>query len=228
MKNIIMLKRIAACMLFTILYASLGMNHAVFADSDRPTASSVRGINKVEQALEILAFEEYEDKAPRYKTPITDWEPVFIECEGINHFVSLTDNWGETGRRGYSGRGSDRNRFVSIMVKRFDSQSAAHKQMIVSVSNPSRGKVTRDIDVDDPDKKIGDRCFKIISGKYEDNRLFFSYGLIEDKYLEYEITSEQIIFIRNNILVNIAGVRVRVESLARDLDRQLLELCEPK
>ena len=156
---------------------------------------------KVAKAKEIFAFEDYERNAPRYSAVVTNWNPVFTECDGITNYIFVGKS---DGTRDY--RGVDGQRWVAITIECFKSSRAAHEHMIKLFSNPQRGKPNRDNEVTDPKKRIGYRCFR---------------GGVGDAY-------DQIIFIRNNFRIELFGKGVKVETLARDLDRQILELSESR
>jgi hypothetical protein len=158
--------------------------------------------NKVARAKVILAFEEHERQAPRYRTAITNWNPGFVECDGITNFVFLGESGGAEGwTRRY--RGGNRDRWVDVALNVFKSSREAHEYMVKLKSDLPRGQ-PGDNEVTDPKQRIGFRCFR---GAFRD-------------------VMEQILFIRNNYCVAIFGKSVKVETLARDLDRQLVELSE--
>ena len=157
--------------------------------------------NKVVKAKEIFAFEEHEHKAPRYSRVVTNWNPVFTKCDGVTNylFVGKSDETQDY-------RGLDGQRWIAITIECFKSSRAAHEHMIKLLSDPQRGKPNTDQEVTDPKSRIGFRCFR---------------GTVGDAY-------DQIIFIRNNFRIKLFGKGVKVETLARDLDRQILELSEDR
>lgn len=186
------------------LFCAIALADAANGGTDEPVAQP-RGwdSNKVARAKEIFAFEEHEKKAPRYRMAVTNWNPIFTECDGVTNFVFVGESGGDAGwTRRY--RGMDGARWVDIDLNVFKSSREAHEYMVKLMSDPQRGQPNTDSEVTDPKRSIGFRCFR---------------GTLRD-------VADQIMFIRNNYCIMIFGKGVKVETLARDLDRQLLELSE--
>ena len=180
---------------------------------------------RIVMAKKTFGFEEYEAQAPQYLETISDWRPNFVECDGIRNYVRSGSS--TRSEQVYVGRDERHNRWINVIVRRHDTSREAHEQMIAHVSNPSRGQVTKDIEIADPERKIGDRCFKLITGRVGKQLFFYSVPPKIDTNA-VEITSEEMLFIRNNYFIRVVGVHARIEPLARDLDRQLLELSPLK
>ncbi len=175
----------------------------VIGEGASPPGASPWDSPKLEQAKTIFAFEEHEAKAPRYETAITNWNPVFVACDGVTNFVLSGKSGGDVGTtRSY--RGIDGDRWISIAIHEFRSSRATHEFMIYLMSDPPRGKPNADSEVIEPNKVIGYRCFR---------------GA-------HPAIGEEILFIRNNICIIIFGKGVKVETLARDLDRQIVEISK--
>lgn len=159
--------------------------------------------NKIARAKEIFAFEEHEKSGPRYRSAITNWNPVLIDCDGVKNFkISYKDG---NFRRFYGFRESERAHWAEVNVECFPSSRAAHEWMITRLSNPVHTwEPKADWETKDAQKRIGDRCFR-----WKD-----------------ALGNESIEFIRNNIYITVTGIQIRIEALVRDLDRQIVELSE--
>ena len=153
--------------------------------------------NRVARAKEIFRFDQFERDAPRYRAAVTNWVPVLVPCDGItNYFLT-----GPASGNEMSYQGRDGSRWVNVVITCCISASEAHERLMTYLASASIGERKASELEESPTRRIGYRC---------------SRG---------EAPGVSVVtFIRNNCYVDVAGRYAEIESLARDLDRQILEV----
>jgi hypothetical protein len=157
----------------------------------------------VHRAKLLLAYDELQKTSPRYPNIVTNWIPSFTSVVWGVKFDCLSDDGREYGTewsRIY--RKTLGEKSIGVVIVALDSAVKAHEYLIFKMCAPSHGMPNRRCEVISEKNKIGFRCFQYSIG----DQLY---------YVE---------FIRNNIWLKIEGTGFAVEPLARDLDRQILEL----
>ncbi|MCX7008009.1 MAG: hypothetical protein NTY53_12310 [Kiritimatiellaeota bacterium] len=147
-----------------------------------------------------LAFEKYEKLAPRYQIPVTNWNPSFIACGAITNLDIKSPSSGD-GVVGCHYFGMAGENWIEVKFYCFKSSRAAHEYLMEIYSDTPTGGPFLEDETTNPKERIGFRCFwwKRTAG-------------------------EAVEFICNNVYVDVCGKGVRVETLARDLERQILAL----
>ncbi|MBU4460718.1 MAG: hypothetical protein KJ579_09130 [Verrucomicrobia bacterium] len=161
------------------------------------SAMRARESNRVVRAKEIFRFDQLEREAPRYRAVVTNWAPVLAPCDGITNFVFT----GSASGNEMSYQGRDGSRWVNVVITCCASASEAHEYLMMQLASKSIGTIKATDLEEKPTRRIGYRCTRT----------------------EIPGVSE-VIFIRNNCHVRVSGRYVKVESLARELDRQILEV----
>jgi len=156
-----------------------------------------RESNRVARAKEVFRFDEFERDAPRYRSAVTNWAPVLLPCDGITNYFLTRPASGDEMRY----RGDDESRWVDVDITCLASAREAHEYLMKQLASKSIGTMKAADLEENAKRRIGDRC---------------SLG-------EFPGVSS-VTFIRNNCLVRVWGRYVKVESLARELDRQILEV----
>lgn len=154
---------------------------------------------KVESAKKIFTFAEHEKTAPHYRNAVTNWNPVLRPSNDAYKFNLINQSEISRSYQGFIGLPNLTNA-INIKIYYFATSRKAHEYMIEILSTtPFPNMLKADRETTDPSKKIGSRCFR---------------------------TRSSIFFIRNNILINLDGPLVEIDAIARDLDRQIVELSD--
>lgn len=161
---------------------------------------------RISEAKRVHRFDEYEKATAHERLIPIDWSPELGPCDGITNYVSL----GPTLTR-RSFRGRDGRRWIDVTIDIFDSSHRAHEHLItVLATKPRGGIIATDLE-GDATRLIGLRCMR-----------WAAEGI-----WERGDHAEGVAFLRNNCLVRIEGRNTHIESLAREVDRQILVISGP-
>lgn len=199
--------KVLACMIsFSALTCFISLLCMADIDSSKQETFLTRyDTNLVQRAKLLLAYDELQKTAPCYPNIVTNWTPCFTSVVGGAVFNCLSDNgmnWGTEWSKIYGASFGEKR--IGVHIIALNSAIRAHEYLVINMCDPSHGKPGRRCEVMSNENKIGFRCFQA------------SYG---DQYHYIE-------FIRNNLWLKIEGTGYDVEPLARDLDRQILELSQ--
>ena len=168
--------------------------------------------NAVARAMAVLSFDTHEQAQPRYSSTVTNWHPRFPVCDGITNITLRGESAGDQAvTQDYLGIDRDNDRWVRVSIDYFQTSRRAHEHLIKTRSSPSAETSSIDAairqgEVTNSARRVGFRCFRnTLSGR-----------------------GEEMVFIRNNLCISIFGKGVEVEHLARDLDRQIIEISGPE